>query len=58
MMMSVMTTLVQDLFSVDHCCYDFSSDKLDKKCCDEGVVIPQDISDEHTVNKVADTADI
>ena len=50
--MCSITTLAQEFFSVDHCCYDFSSDKLDKKCCDAEVIIPEDTSDEGTVNKV------
>ena len=43
---------------MDHCCYDFSSDKLDKKCCNAGVIIPEDTSDEDTVNKVTNANDV
>ena len=43
---------------MDHCCYDFSSDINDTKCCDEGVLIPRDTSDEDTVNKVTNANDV
>ena len=44
---------------MDHCCYDFSSDNLNnKKCCDEGVLIPEDTSDEDTVDKVINSNEV
>ena len=54
----VITTLVQGMYDIDHCCYDFSSDINDTKCCDEGVLIPRDTSDEDTVNKVTNANDV
>jgi len=34
-----------DLFSVEYCCLDFTSDILDKKCCDDVAIHPLNISE-------------
>jgi hypothetical protein len=46
----------QDLYLGSHCCYDFSSNILGRKCCDgdgdAGVIVPGDDLDEDTVAEV------
>jgi len=43
----------KDLFNMEHCCFDLSSNFLDKKCCDAGGIIGyQDMPDEEFLNKI------